>query len=358
MLTLKVRRSRDVTYLTQDPARELEDLRDGPAQRWLRGGGDLERVEDVQRLLTSSERSAVVGYDLIVAAPRPLSVLLALDERHAPAVVDAHRRAVGDALEYLEDRALVVRERRGGVDRDLPGRWAHVAAFTHGVNRHGEPHLHDHVLVGARPQGSVNVLDSRALFAHALAADALYRSSLRARVARTTPYRPWRSFEGVEHVAGLDEGYRVLWGGHHGERGQKRHWSREDARGAWEDDLARFESHGVVPVATRAPERLDEHAFASSLEGRDAVARRHLVEAWANAAPFGREAREVTAAVDLLYPGVRESRGVREGTVSVREARMYSLTRELGARPLAPGELELWLQRSRERAREGWTHSR
>ena len=37
------------------------------------------------------------------------------------------------------------------------------SSFTHGVNRHGEPHLHDHVLVGARPDGARRrVLDSRA----------------------------------------------------------------------------------------------------------------------------------------------------------------------------------------------------
>ena len=357
MLTVKVRRSRDVSYLTHDQGRELEGLRDGPALRWLRGGR-LNLPADAPHLLTTSERSAVVGYDLIVAAPRPVSVLVALDLEHAAAVVDAHQRAVGDALDYLEDRALVVRDRRGGDDRDLPGRWSDVAAFTHGVNRHGEPHLHDHVLVGARPQGASNVLDSRALFAHVLAADALYRSSLRAEVARTTPYRPWRSFDGAEHVAELDEGYRVLWGGHHADRGLKHQWSREEARDAWEADLARFEPHGSVRAPDRDPGRLDEHAFASTLDGRDTVARRHLVQAWANAAHFGRPAREVTGAVDLLFPDLSASRGVREESVSVREARMYSLTREVGARPLEVAELERWRQRSRERSREGWARER
>jgi hypothetical protein len=353
-----VRRSRDVSYLTNDPALELDGVREGPAQWWWRGTGDVSRSDDAQRVLSTSERSAVVGYDLIVAAPRPLSILVALDRDHAPAVLNAHRRAVGDALEYLEQRALVVRERRGAEDRDVPGRWSDVVAFTHGMNRHGEPHLHDHVLVGARPDGARGVLDSRALFAHAATADALYRSSLRAGVASATPYVPWRSFEGVEHVAGLDEGYRVLWGGHFTDRGVKRHWTRDEAVATWCSDLSRFEAHGAVRAPARAPGLLDEHAFGAAFEGRPGVARRHLVQAWANAATWGSDARDVTNSVDRLYPMESDSRGVREVMMSVREARMIAATRVRGPRPLRAREIDSWLQRSREISREPSGRSR
>jgi hypothetical protein len=354
-----VRRSRDVSYLSDDPALELDGVREGPAQWWWRGAGDVGRSDDALRVLSTSERSAVVGYDLIVAAPRPLSILVALDPGHGAAVLGAHRRAVGEALEYLEERALVVRDRRGGDDRDVPGRWSNVVAFTHGVNRHGEPHVHDHVLVGARPEGARGVLDSRALFAHAAAADALYRSSLRAGVAIATPYTPWRSFEGIEHVAGLDEGYRALWGGHFADRGVKRHWVRDEVLASWRSDLSRFEAQGPVRLPVRSPNHLDEHAFGAAFEGRPGVARRHLVEAWANAATFGRPARDVTDGVDLLYPTMRaQHRGVREVTVSVREARMIAETRSRGPRPLDPREIETWFHRSRDISRERGGRSR
>ena len=358
MLKVVIRRSRDVSYLTGDPALELEGLRPGPAQWWLRGEGDMARPDDAAAVLTTSERSGVVGYDLIVAAPRPLSVLIALDPVHAPAVIDAHRRAVAGAVDYLEERAVVVRDRRAGEDRDVAGRWSAVAAFTHGVNRHGEPHLHDHVLVGARPLGSTSVLDSRGLFSHAMTADALYRSSLRATIARTTPYVAWRSFEGVEHVAGQDEGYRILWGGHHAERGTKRHWTREQARATWANDRERFEEHGIQAVRAHGHDDVDEHLFASALEGRNSVARRHIVEAWANAATFGRNAPDVVASVDRLYPSLGLGRGVREALISVRDARMIAETRERGPRPLDVREIDAWRQRSRERSREGAVRSR
>ena len=347
-----VRRSRDVSYLSDDRALELEGVRHGPAQWWWRGQGDVARGEDAARVLRTSDRSSVVGYDLIVAAPRPVSILVALDPDHAPAVIEAHRRAVGETLAYLEERALVTRDRRGGEDRDVAGQWSQVVAFTHGVNRHGEPHVHDHVLVGARLEGASGVLDSRSLFAHAHAADALYRSSLRAGVAASTPYRPWRSFEGVEHVVGLDEGYRVLWGGHFAERGLKRHWTREEVLDRWRGDLAGFESHGVRHAPSRDTLALDEHAFGAAVEGLRDVARRHLVEAWANAATFGRRARDVAASVDTFYPGMAGARGVREVTLSVREARMIAETRVRGPRPLDVGDIDSWRQRSRDMSRD------
>ncbi len=358
MVRVMPRRSRDVSYLHDDQALEIDGLRHGPAPWWLRGEGDVGRSDDVASVLTTSERSRIVGYDLIVAAPRLLSVLLALDTLHAPAVVDAHRLAVADVLNYLEQRALVVRDRRDGQDNEVSARWEQVVSFTHGVNRHGEPHLHDHVLVGARPAGSANVLDSRALFAHASTADALYRSSLRAGVARATPYVPWRSFDGVEHVAGLDEGYRVLWGGHFSERGPKRHWTREEMRASWASDLSRFEEHGVVTPPQRTPDLLDEHVFGAAFEGRTAIVRRHVVEAWAHAATFGQSAAQVEASVNALYPDLRDSRGVHEVSVNLRDARMIAMTREHGPRPLEVTALDSWRQRSRERSRDGVGRSR
>jgi len=229
-----------------------------------------------------------------------------------------------------------------------------VVSFTHGLNRHGEPHLHDHVLVGARPEGQRTVLDSRALYAHAATADALYRASLRHELAERTPWSAWRSFEGVERVVGLDEGYRALWSGHHRDRGEKLTWDRAATVAAWERDAQRFVPLGVLD-APRIRDVLDEHGFAGALEGRHDVARRHVLEAWANAARFGQDAREITSAVDQLYPALQGRGGVHERSIGLGEARMTGRVRELGPRPLERGDLDQWRQRSRDagRSREG-----
>jgi hypothetical protein len=351
------RRSNDVRYFTDHRALEIEGLRDGGPGWWIRGEGDVADPRVVAGVLRTTDRSAILGYDVVIAAPRPTSILLAMDGDHGAGVVAAHRASVIAAVDYLEEHALVVRDRRGGEDRDQAGRWTGIVSFTHGVNRHGEPHLHDHVLVGAQPDGSRNVLDSRGLFAHLDAADALYRTSLRHELAERTQWSSWRSFEGVERVAGLDEGYRALWGGHHADRGEKLHWRRDDALEKWSDDRARYESLGIVDAPVRGL-TLDEHAFAGALEGRYDVARRHLIAAWSNAARFGQHPVSVAHSIDSLFPALTGARGVREVSISVREARMTAQVRQRGARPLETPELELWRQRSRDEPRSRSERSR
>jgi hypothetical protein len=336
VLRLLPRRSNDVTYFTEDQALELDGLRDGPPGWWWRGEGDTQTATDVARVLTTSERSAIHGYDLIIAAPRPISVLVAVDPDHASGVVAAHRASVRVAMAYLEDRALVVRESRGGVVR----------------------HLHDHVLVGARPAGQQNVLDSRALYAHALSADALYRVSLRHELAQRTSWSAWRSFEGVEHVVGLDEGYRALWSGHHSDRGEKLAWSRDETMASWARDRERFQPFGQLQVPPHDRSVLDEHRFSGGLEGRHDVARRHVLAAWANAATFGQNPSELARALDELYPRLVGKGGVHEPTIGVAEARMIGVVRELGPRPLDRIEFDGWCQRSRERSRSRDERSR
>ena len=356
VLRMFARRSDEVAYFTTDRASELEGLRDGPAGWWLRGHGDLEHDDDVARVFARTPRASVVGYDIVIAAPRPVSILLALDLEHAPAVIAAHRVSVRAAMDYLEERALLVRRQRDGEREDVPARWERVVSYTHGINRHGEPHLHDHVLVGARPLGCDTVLDSRSLSVHATAADALYRSSLRHELGSRTPWVAWRSFKGLEHVAGLDEGYRALWGGHHDSRGTKRAWERRDTVATWQRDRERFQAAGVVEPRYR--EGFDWHAYAGAFEGQLNVTRRQVVAAWANAAVLGQSPRATTRAIDRHYPELTRSRGVREMSIGVVRARTLELDRELGAPRLRALALEPDPQRDRERSRSFAERSR
>jgi len=333
MIRVYPRTSLDVSYFTNDPALELDGLRAGPAGRWLRGDGPM-GSDEVARVFASTSRARTVGYDIVMAAPRPTSILLAVDPSSAQAIVAAHQAATREAMAYLEDRALVVRDRRFGGDYEDAASWSRIAAFTHGVNRHGEPHLHDHVLVGAQPQGHTGVLERRALSAHLLAADALYGAHLRQAVARDTPWQPWRSFYGTDHVLGLDEGYRALWGGHFDDRPAKEQWTRSEITQRWSMDLTRFEEVAMVPAPRRDRMTLDEHRFAGSLEGLTRVARSDLVAAWANAAPWGVAASDVDRAVTLQYPELNDTRGSREETISVSRARQLSVVRDRGERSL------------------------
>ncbi len=357
MLRIYPHSGSDVRYFTDDSALELEGLRDGPAGRWLRGSGDV-GAEAVQAILTPSARSRTNGYDLVVAAPRPVSILLALDPAEAPALIRAHQRSVGHAMTYLEDRGLVVRSRGAGGDFEDAAQWGAMAAFTHGVNRHGEPHLHDHVVVGSQPIGETRQLDARALAAHAPVADALYKAALRFDLGQSTSWRAWRSRSGGDHVAGLDEGYRALWGGHFDDRPSKQSWSRAAIVHRWESDLERFEALTVLPEPRRNPHVLDEYSFSAYLEGLYGLTRRDLVAAAAHATPFGADVAQLQESIDLYYPSLIDSRGLREPQISQRAARMTALVQERGARPLEASQALAWNQRSRERSLERASRSR
>jgi len=352
MIRVYARTRANPQYFTRDPAAELEGVRSGPAGRWVRGSSPLDEAA-VAGVFASHLRSATVGYDLVIAAPRPVSILVALDERQAPAIVSAHQRAVTSAIDYLEHRGVVVRERRFGETWEEPAQWRSIVAFTHGVNRHGEPHLHDHVLVGAHTVGATTTLDGRALRAHALTADSLYRAHLRDDIGRTTSWQPWRSFSGAELVAGLDEGYRALWGGHFDDRPGKTVWTRETIRERWEGDLERYLPLTEVPMPAIGPQVLDAHRFSAHLSERTSLHRRDIVAALAEATPRGLDAALAQRRIDEWYPELRDERGLREAVVTPRRA--HSLGRDHGHERYLVLDDALDLHRSRERSfeREG-----
>jgi conjugative relaxase-like TrwC/TraI family protein len=132
-----------------------------------------------------SERSNR-GFDLTFCAPKSVSLLRALDTGGvaSKAVVAAHTRAVGEALEYLHRHAGYTRVHNpvtGKKDlQRLPGLIA--AAYQHETSRAGDPHLHTHVLVPnkqARADGMLVAVDSDALWHEARAAGIIYQAVLR-----------------------------------------------------------------------------------------------------------------------------------------------------------------------------------
>ncbi|MEU1527117.1 MobF family relaxase [Nocardia rhamnosiphila] len=101
--------------------------------------------------------AAVAGFDITFSPVKSVSVLWAL----APRVVsekieDAHRRAITDALRWLERDAVGTRLGRNGVRHvDVEGIVA--AWFTHRDSRAGDADLHTHVLIANK----VRTLDGR-----------------------------------------------------------------------------------------------------------------------------------------------------------------------------------------------------
>jgi len=119
------------------------------------------------------------GWDFAVNAPKSVSIMALVrgDER----IIDAHERAVGTAISYLEEHAELRRRAGGDVVHETSGRLLY-ARFTEHASRELDPHLHTHVVVlnmTNRQDGErMASLEARAMYAQQMTAGQVYRNDL------------------------------------------------------------------------------------------------------------------------------------------------------------------------------------
>ncbi|MGH9071323.1 MAG: MobF family relaxase, partial [Acidimicrobiales bacterium] len=144
------------------------------------GGGD---PRSRNWLNPAQSRVKVVGYDLVWAAPKSVSVFFGLaDSAGSEALQGAHSVAVGDAIGYLERSAVFARRSEQGRRFPVATSGVVAAGFVHRTSRATDPHLHTHVLVANLVEGvdgRWSALDARGLYAHAVTAGYLYHARLR-----------------------------------------------------------------------------------------------------------------------------------------------------------------------------------
>jgi conjugative relaxase-like TrwC/TraI family protein len=353
-----------------------------------------------------TRRGAVAGYDLTFAAPKSVSVLMALGTGpEAVAVLDAHGRACSAALDYVARRALTAR--RGSEEsRSLIAVDGMVGAmFTHGFSRALDPHLHSHVVVaniGHGADGRWSGVDGRGIYAHARAAGALYDAELRRALGTRLGVRWRRSPSGAFEIDGVDP---LLLGAFSSRRAEIRHavaaagrladpaggpvrsgrrvvlsdsgaerpLSRRVARVAWAStrdpkDPQATPAHVVARWQDRARDlvagvdglplesgrdaggrdgrcRVDEHRFAGLLDTSPhaAACRRDVVAAWAASLPGGSTAADVERCVDLLVAWGPSSGVGEQRRPLVGLVPAPHHLRAVGARPGIPEQLGVWL---------------
>jgi len=119
------------------------------------------------------------GWDFAVNAPKSVSImaLVAGDER----IVAAHEAAVGVALSWLEEHAIMRHRVDGEITEKTTGRLI-FARFTEHASRELDPHLHTHVVVmniSNQQDGAHFVsLETRAMFGEQMVAGQIYRNEL------------------------------------------------------------------------------------------------------------------------------------------------------------------------------------
>lgn len=119
------------------------------------------------------------GWDFAVNAPKSVSIMALVvgDER----ILNLHEKAVGNALDYLEEHASLRRRKDGEIEHHTTGRLL-FARFTEHASRELDPHLHTHVVVlnmtndGAGQR--MSSLETRAMFSEQMTAGQIYRNDL------------------------------------------------------------------------------------------------------------------------------------------------------------------------------------
>ena len=123
------------------------------------------------------------GWDLTISAPKSLSIQALVHGDRA--ALEVHRRAVDEALRYLERHGAQFRARSGEY---LEGAGLAMATFEHVSSRARDPQLHTHALVAnvtIDPRtGKAYSLSNERLFEHRRAADAVYHSALAVELRR------------------------------------------------------------------------------------------------------------------------------------------------------------------------------
>lgn len=119
------------------------------------------------------------GWDFAVSAPKSVSIMALVhgDER----LVAAHERAVGVALDYLEEHAMLRHRSNGEIVHETTGRLI-FAKFTEHASRQLDPQLHTHVVVmnmtNRDDDGQMVSLETRAMYVEQIVAGQVYRNEL------------------------------------------------------------------------------------------------------------------------------------------------------------------------------------
>jgi conjugative relaxase-like TrwC/TraI family protein len=329
-----------------------------------------------------SDRASVPGLDLTFTAPKSVSLLFALAGDEAThQVLAAHRAGVGGALSYMERHGLAARRGSGEGREIVPSTGLVGAAFTHGVNRNLDPHLHTHVIVANvvhGVDGQWSACDQRGLSAHRGAASAVYDAHLRAELSERMGVEwtggPWGRAE-VSGVSPLLLGefssrsadirrHMSTWGSHSA-RGARVAWAatRPDKQANLnraqlsEQWLRRARSLGggageveVLPTSIAALpgiRYLHEHRFHGmlALTPDGAARRRDVVAAFGAAAVGGARTDALESLTDMWIPAnaAKAEIGVAERSHPLRSVVPGPhLLRELGPRPVDPSLHHVW----------------
>ncbi|MDO5633458.1 MAG: MobF family relaxase [Micrococcus sp.] len=166
------------------------------------------------------EAIGVAGYDLTFSPVKSVSALWSVAPLDvAVAIREAHRDAVADVLNWLEEEVAYTRRGARGV-RKVRARGLIATEFEHRDSRAGDPDLHTHLAISNKVQdpsdGAWLALDGSVLFSATVAASERYNSRLEAlltdRLGVTfAPVDRQDGLREVREIVGINPELLTMW---------------------------------------------------------------------------------------------------------------------------------------------------
>ena len=144
-------------------------------------------------------------YDFTISAPKSVSIMaiLGYDER----LIDAHRKAVNEALRELESHAATRVRQKGANNNRLTGNMA-IAVYHHDTSRELDPQLHTHAVAANLTYDSKEnrwkALQASGIYERRAYLTEVYRNTL-AREVRQLGYE----IESCRDARGRDSGFEI-----------------------------------------------------------------------------------------------------------------------------------------------------
>ncbi len=178
------------------------EVRQEEYQNLIEGRSPCGKVQLVGDSNNGKELKA--GIDLTFSAPKSVSILA----EYNPRIFEAHRKAVGTALEVAERYAAgrLYNSDTGKVERFKTGNIV-ATKFEHRTSRELDPQLHTHSFIAnitRLPNGEFRALDRGDFFKQKLYLGQVYRSAMASELQKLG-YAVTHDEKGLFEIAGVDK---------------------------------------------------------------------------------------------------------------------------------------------------------
>ena len=168
-------------------------------------GDDFRKSWDEKAARTSQ----VSGYDLTFSAPKSVSIVAAYaDDETRERIVELHREAVSEALDWATQEGIFVARRGLDGAETIAARPAQVVGKTEFSSRAGDPHLHQHTLISAAADtadGHRTSLSGSQFFNGSALIGTYFEQRLAGKLEQELGVRFETKPNGLREIAGVDE---------------------------------------------------------------------------------------------------------------------------------------------------------